>query len=99
MFSTDRDAESFFVFLASPVAGGSYGLMIYPEIPEIKAQVEVSKRRLKFFLARHRQEIAVEEISGTEDLFVSLLTRDELRELTDGEVGVRRCGVRLISRQ
>lgn len=82
MLRADRGAEDCFVFLASPVTSGSYGLTIYPELADLASQVEVSKRSLRCFLFRHRQEIAVEEISGTEDLFVSAMTQEEVRELT-----------------
>ncbi len=99
MVFVDRGAEDCFVFLASPVAGGSYGLMIYPEIPEIASQVEVSKGRMRIFLARHRLEIAVEEISETGALFVSAMTKDDVRELAEGAGGIRRCATRLNTRQ
>jgi hypothetical protein len=95
MLRADREAEDCFVFLASPVASGSFGLRIYPEIPEVSSQVEVSKGRLRSFLFRHRREIAVEQISGTDDLFVSAMTKDEVRELTDELTVARRCASRV----
>ena len=94
MLRADRGAEDCFVFLASPVASGSYGLTIYPEIADVDSQVEVSKRSLRCFLFRHRQEIAVEKISGTEDLFVSAMTREEVRELARENSSLRRCAAR-----
>jgi hypothetical protein len=90
MLQADRGLEECFAFLASPVASGRYGLMIYPALPELDPQVEVSKRRLRVFLLRHQGEIAVEQISGTEDLFVSSMTRDEVRELMGTAHSTRR---------
>ncbi len=90
MLQGDRRAGECFAFLASPVASGRYGLMIYPALPELEPQVEVSKRRLRVFLMRHQGEIAVEQISGTEDLFVSSMTKDEVRELMGRTYGARR---------
>ncbi len=81
MLQVDREANDCFAFLASPVASGGYGVMIYPELPELDPQREVSTGKLRVFLLRHRGEVEVEQILGTEDLFVSAVTEDWVREL------------------
>jgi hypothetical protein len=81
MLQVDRQARDCFAFLASPMASGCYGVMIYPELPELNPQAEVSQGKLHVFLLRHRGEVEVEQIVGTEDLFVSAVTEDWVREL------------------
>ncbi len=88
-----------FVFLASPLPDGRYGLRFYPELPEIASEVEVSKGRLGVFLLQHQSDLAVEHLAGTEDLFVSLMTADEVRELAGDKAKSRRCASRLRSRR
>ncbi len=94
MLQDVRGADDCFVFLATPLASGRYGLTIYPQLPESTSEVEVSKGRLRVFLLRHSREIAVERISGTDDLFVSAMTEGEMRELMGDAVGLRRCSSR-----
>jgi hypothetical protein len=90
MSRADREPGDCFVFLASPIASGSYGLTIYPEIPEVASPLEVSKSKLQVFLMRHSSEIAVEKISGTDDLFVSAMTEDDVLELMGYAMSGRR---------
>jgi hypothetical protein len=72
-----------FALFATPSTQWSYLVVVYPPITELAAQVEVSKARMCAFLERHCRSIEVQRISGTADLFVSAVTENEVRELTE----------------
>jgi hypothetical protein len=70
-----------FALRVSPTPRGQFSVAVYPEIPELAPQVEVSTSKFRQFLLKYSHQVQLKRVTGSLDLFVSAVTEDKVREL------------------